>query len=224
MPPRENLKPKICAVITSENAVAASADILDAADLIELRIDLVGKNWRSIAKSLKKPWIATNRTINEGGSWQGSEEDRVKELLLALELKASIIDIELSTLNLEKITPLIKKKAKCLISYHNFTETPPYEELKSIVKKQISAGADICKVVTKANTFEDNATVLKLIKEAQNQEITAFAMGDKGLASRILCALTGGAFTYTSIEDGAESAPGQITVKQLKSLYEVMDV
>lgn len=215
--------PKICAVITSADK-ETFVDALNTADLIELRIDLVGKEWREVAKSINKPWVATNRAKSEGGSWQGSDEDRVKELISALELKASIVDIELSTPNLAEIVPIIKRKAKCLISYHNFSNTPSYEELQKITAKQIRAGADICKVVTTAETLEDNETVLKLIKEIKDKEINAFAMGEAGLLSRVLCPLMGGAFTYASISRGAESAPGQITIRNLKNIYKVMNL
>ena len=53
-------------------------------------------------------------------------------------------------------------------------------------------------------------------------KIVAFAMGPLGLASRILCPLAGGEFTYAAIEKGAESAPGQITVTELQKIYRIM--
>ncbi len=48
------------------------------------------------------------------------------------------------------------------------------------------------------------------------------AMGPLGFASRVLCPLVGGYFTYASIERGKESASGQITVRELKKLYEMV--
>jgi len=48
------------------------------------------------------------------------------------------------------------------------------------------------------------------------------AMGPLGLVSRILCPLIGGDFTYASMEKGKESASGQITVTELRKLYDMM--
>ena len=98
-------------------------------------------------------------------------------------------------------------------------EPPLLDTLKEIVESELAAGADICKVVTTTRKFEDNLTILQLISEFPAQRIVAFAMGDLGLTSRILCPLIGGDFTYASISEGKESAPGQITVKDLSQIY-----
>ena len=88
---------------------------------------------------------------------------------------------------------------------------------------QLAAGADICKVVTTAHSFQDNLTVLQLIAEFPKSKMVSFAMGPLGSVSRILCPLVGGYFTYASIEEGKESASGQITVRDLRKLYEVVE-
>jgi len=211
---------RICAAITDRNT-----DILQVsamADLFEVRIDLTGNGWQETVSGLTKPWIACNRSKDEGGSWHGSEDHRIEELMKALPLGADIIDIELATPGLNKLVPVIKNKAECLISWHNFKETPPFDELKEIVSRQLAAGADICKVITFAQKPEDNLTVLRLIPEFPRKRIIAFAMGESGLASRILCPLAGGEFTYASIEKGNESAPGQITVRELHEIYRMV--
>ncbi len=211
---------RICAVITDKRHNISK--IVGMAELFELRIDLIGVGWEECTEKLPKAWIACNRRKEEGGSWQGSEERRVEELLRALPLGASIIDIELENNGLDKIVPVIKQKASCLISHHNMKETPSFDELKDIVAGQLTAGADICKVVTFANKDEDNLTVLRSIPEFPGKRIIAFAMGEKGLSSRILCPMIGGDFTYAAIEKGAESAAGQITVEDLHQIYRMV--
>ena len=47
-------------------------------------------------------------------------------------------------------------------------------------------------------------------------------MGQPGLVSRILCPLVGGDFTYASTEKGKESAAGQITVTELRKIYDMV--
>jgi len=94
--------------------------------------------------------------------------------------------------------------------------------MREIVHRELEAGADICKVVTTAQRFEDNRTVLQLIGEFPKTKVVSLAMGPLGLVSRVLCPLVGGDFTYASIERGRESAFGQITVKDLRQIYEMM--
>ena len=191
-------------------------------DLFELRIDLIGAGWPSLATGLKKPWIACARSQAEGGNWLGDDAEKIEELITATELGADMVDIEFGTTNLAQVIPLIKRRAKCLLSLHELEKTPPLEQLKEIVKRQLSVGADICKVVTTAQSPADNLTTLRLIAELPKVKMVSFAMGPLGLASRILCPLVGGYFTYASLAEGKESAPGQLTVDQLKRIYRMM--
>ncbi len=214
-------RPRICAVIVNSDLEAVK-EAEPFVDLFEVRIDLIGDGWQELVKQLKKPWIACNRSADEGGKWEKDEVKRIAELLKATELGANIVDIELRTRNLEEVIPIIKKRAKCLLSFHELERTPPLDEMREIVQRQLAAGADICKMITTAQRFEDNLTVLQLISEFPNTKIVSFAMGHLGLLSRILCLIVGGYFTYASIEKGRESAPGQITAGELRKLYKMM--
>jgi 3-dehydroquinate dehydratase type I len=214
-------RPRICAVVVNSD-LEAIKKVEPMVDLFELRIDLIGSGWQEVAGHLKKPWLVCNRRAEEGGGWRGSELERIKELLSAVGLGARILDIELSTPGVEKIVGKIKGKAECLVSYHNLKETPPLEKMQEIIKKQMAAGADICKVVTTARTFADNVAVLRLIADFPEIKVVSFAMDDLGQISRILCPLVGGYFTYASIEEGRESAEGQITVGELREIYKLI--
>ena len=214
-------RPRICAVIVSKDLEAIRA-IEQFIELFEVRIDLIGDGWQELVRQLNKPWIACNRSAEEGGKWEEDEARRIDELLKAIELGADMVDIELETRNLEEAIPLIKKRAKCLLSFHELGKTPSLDRMRGIVERQLEAGADVCKVITTAQRFEDNLAVLQLIANFPKTKMVSFAMGPLGLASRILCPLVGGDFTYASTEKGKESAPGQITVRDLRKIYEIM--
>jgi 3-dehydroquinate dehydratase I len=209
---------KICAVITGADK-AGIETAGQAADIFELRIDLIGKAWPEVARSLDKPWIATNRGISQHGKWSGSEEKRTAELFKAIELGAWMIDIELESPGLSGILSKAKGKTKCMVSHHDWEGTPPASRLEKIVKSGLSAGAYACKVVTTAKGFEDNIRVLKLIGMFPSARIVAFAMGQEGVLSRVMAPLAGAWFTYASIDDKAASAPGQVTVRAMRELY-----
>jgi len=214
-------KPRICAVIVDSDLEVVRG-VEPFVDLFEVRIDLIGDGWQKLVKQFKKPWIGCNRRVDEGGRWEGDEARRVEKLLRATELGADIIDLELRTTNLKQAIELIKKRAKCLLSFHELRGTPPLNSTREIVQRQLGAGADVCKVVTTAQRFEDNLVILQLISEFPKTRIVSFAMGPLGFASRILCPLVGGDFTYASIEQGKESASGQITVRELRKIYEMV--
>ncbi|MFC1936991.1 type I 3-dehydroquinate dehydratase [Chloroflexota bacterium] len=212
-------RPRICASVTDKDLDTIKA-VEPFVELFEVRIDLIGSNWQDVVKYLDRPWIACNRIANEGGKWSGSEAGRIEELLKAVEIGADIVDIELEAKNLAEVVPHIKRRAECLLSFHELAETPPSDRLREIVNRQIQAGADICKLVTTAQKPEDNMAVLRLIAEFRQTRVVSFTMGPLGLASRLLCPLVGGDFAYASVERGKESASGQMTARELRQLYD----
>jgi 3-dehydroquinate dehydratase-1 len=213
-------RPRICGVIVNKD-LELIRGIEKLIDLFEVRIDVIGDGWQELAQQLRKPWVACNRTADEGGKWKGDEKGRTEELLKAVELGADIVDLELGTRNLGEIVGLIKKRTKCLLSFHELSRTPPVSEMRGIIQRQIEAGGDVCKVITTAQRFEDNLTVLQLITEFPGIRVVSFAMGPLGVVSRIFCPLVGGDFTYASLEEGKESACGQITARGLRKIYEL---
>jgi 3-dehydroquinate dehydratase-1 len=215
-------RPRICAAIVSDDMTAVKK-AGELADLIELRLDLIGPGWRGLAGHLDKPWIACNRRAEEGGSWRGDEAGRIGEILDAVGMGAAIVDIELATPEVKKIIKQIKGRATCLLSYHNFEGTPLLSELRGIIKRQLAAGADIGKVVTTARSLADNIAVLRLIKAFPRAKVVAFAMGEAGQLSRVLAPLVGGYFTYAAIEAGRESASGQLPIGEMREIYGMLD-
>lgn len=215
------IKPKICAVIISPD-MAAIKSVESMVSLFEVRIDLVGKVWKEVAGQLKKPWIACNRRAEEGGAWQDTESKRIMELLAAVEIGAPYVDLELEMPQLAEVLRMVKRRARCVLSYHDLKETPPLDTMKELVRRQMAAGAGICKVVTTANSLNDNVSVLRLITESPKARVVSFAMGPLGFLSRVLCPVVGGEFTYASMGEGSESAPGQVAVDELTKIYRMM--
>jgi 3-dehydroquinate dehydratase type I len=80
------------------------------------------------------------------------------------------------------------------------------------------------KIVTYANSAEDNLRLLRLIPMslAEGQPIIAFCMGPRGRASRLLAPLLGSFLTYASLRKGAESAPGQWTVAETRKMMALL--
>jgi len=214
-------RPRICTVIVDKNDLEAVRNVEPFVDLLEVRIDLIGDGWQEVARQLKKPWLATNRIASEGGEWQGDEDSRVTELLKALELGADLVDIELQTPDVMQIVSTIKQKAKCIVSYHDWDKMPPFEKLEDVVRRELAAGADICKVVARAEKFADNLTILELISKFPKATLIALSFGPLGVMGRTLSPLLGGYLTFASASEGKESAPGQVPAKELRKIYDM---
>ncbi|MEM2206531.1 MAG: type I 3-dehydroquinate dehydratase [Sulfolobales archaeon] len=214
------VKPLICVPLTRLEDI----DKVCAGDLIEVRIDMLGSRWSDVVNSLCRPWIACNRRADEGGYWIGDEASRINELARAVNLGATFVDIELQTPNIEELIKYFKSRGvRVIVSKHITTHTPDLQTLKSLVKKMIDLGADVWKIATKACSHYDNVVLLKLLKEFEVPGIS-IAMGDLGTVSRILSPLVGGFLTYASACRGAESAPGQLTVSEIKEIYSMLGV
>jgi 3-dehydroquinate dehydratase type I len=211
-------KARICATIV-ESDIDYVLAVEDDVDFFEVRLDLVGPDWPDLVKRLRKPWLACNRSQSEGGRGSTDQSQRIAQLFRAIEAGASMVDLEYRTAGLSEIVPLIKRKAACLLSFHDQAGTPPYDTLVKMVEGQLQAGADICKIVTLARRFEDNMVVLKLLDHFRENKLVAFNMGEAGRISRLLSPLAGGYFTYAALAEGKQSASGQMTVKEMREIY-----
>lgn len=200
------------------------------ADLVELRIDAIRNvDLDSLLSSPRGTVVVTNRKADEGGCFIGNEEERVAILGKAIALKADFVDIELSTdpQLISQLAETIKKHGgltQLIVSYHNFIATPQMDELFRICDESYRRGADIVKIVTYARSMDDNMTILNLICtiRRQNRNIIAFCMGETGKISRVVAPLLGSFITFATREKGAESAPGQLTVHEMKEIFRIL--
>src|SRR3989338_1568730 len=218
------MKTKICAVVAAVNMKDALIDLNKAAsaDLIELRLDFIKDiskdNIKSLIENSPKPVIATFRPADSGGLFKGNEKERFQLLKTAIDDNSDFIDVEFQSEILNKI---INNKGKCkmIISHHDFKETPSLEKLESIYNEINKLSPDFVKIVTTANSINDNFIIFDLLKSKPN--LIAFCMGQKGEISRILAPKFGSAVTYCSLGKGKESASGQITIDEMQNLYNV---
>jgi len=201
------------------------------ADILELRIDQIrNPNLEKLMSGKRGKILVTNRRRDEGGGFSGTERERVELLKEAVELGADYVDIEVRTeeVLIEELSTKIGNhhgRTKWIISHHDFSETPSGRALKRKLDECNATGADIVKIVTYANTAENNLRVLELIPHARRKagKIIAFCMGELGRISRIMAPLLGSYFSYASLERGAESAPGQLTVEEVKGVFKILN-
>ena len=214
----------ICIPIIANNHDDALHDMADAsmvADIIELRIDYIKNvDLKRLLERRTKPLIVTNRPVREGGKFDGSEEDRIALLKLAIRLQADYVDIEHDSIqhlcgDTEHRVPT--STTKIIVSYHNFCKTR--DNLTDIYNRLSQSGADIVKIVTHANSITDNVRIYRLLQQSQ-MPLISFCMGELGIISRILYKRFGSYLTFASLRTGKESAPGQISIHEFLNTYQ----
>ena len=217
----------ICIPIMAKSTDEALEKIARAnpmADMLEFRLDVMESfRLQDMLRIASKPVIVTYRSEKEGGNGSANYETQTRYLFNALEADVGFVDVEYSMPpELRRKIFQDRRRSKIIASVHLINGTPSKEELEGILGSLAATGADIVKIVTRAQLPEDNLRVLGLIPQAQKMDvkIIAFCMGPMGRISRIASLLFGGYLTFASLEEGEESAEGQIPVTEMKKIIE----
>jgi 3-dehydroquinate dehydratase-1 len=72
------------------------------------------------------------------------------------------------------------------------------------------------KIVTTSKSVEDSTRILQMYSMNKKINLIAFAMGDSGRISRVLCLYLGSPYTYVSL--GKPVAPGQFSLDEMKKI------
>jgi len=198
---------------------------LKRSDYAELRFDFMVPikipTALDLVKNDLRRCICTLRPISDGGKFSGGEKDRISILKLIAEYNPYLLDVEFDTIRKNKdLRQYLKRtKTSLLVSWHDFKKTPD-ENLLRIKLRQMSKFSKNVKIVTSAKTIGDSMKVLSLYKNLpKNLKLIAFAMGDSGRMSRILCTQFGSPYTYVSL--GKPVAPGQFSLDEVKSIFKL---
>jgi len=190
------------------------------ADLLELRLDLIGEDpsrlYPLIPGSIKS--IVTCRP----GVY--SESERLRLLLTGMKLGADYVDIEIETAagDLEKLLATASETgSRVIISYHDFERTADREELESLMIACYEKGGEIAKIATQVNAPDDIRNLLGLYDLPGKKVI--LGMGIQGRITRVMAPYLGAEFTFASTGRSGETAPGQLSLKELKDIYKVID-
>jgi 3-dehydroquinate dehydratase-1 len=198
------------------------------ADFVEIRFDFLMTSdipeSLKIVESIRNRAVFTLRSGQQNGNFVGKNEDRIfwlKQLALS---QPMLLDIELHTLrdNDELVDFFTEQKTRMLVSWHDFEKTPSRNELIDLLG-EMRIYSNYVKLVTTARNVEDCIRLLDLYKVVTELNLISFAMGELGILSRILCTIYGNApFTYAALEEPFVS--GQLTIQQMRRLYDMIDL
>ncbi|MGQ9788363.1 MAG: type I 3-dehydroquinate dehydratase [Candidatus Hadarchaeaceae archaeon] len=221
--------PAVCGVVGGRNvremSRAVSLALKKGADLFELRMDGLedSEGWQKILRD-DLPFILTHRPKREGGSFSGTEKQRLGIILEAIENQVACVDIEFSTpknLRDKVVVAARKEGVSVLMSWHDFSATPEIRVLNKLAREMVKAGGDLIKTVTTARDPTDSIKVMDFLVNVQDEissPVVAFAMGEAGRITRIASLILGSPFTYASVNK--PTAPGQFDVAETKLLLQ----
>jgi 3-dehydroquinate dehydratase / shikimate dehydrogenase len=219
----------VCAVITEETVESAREAIRQAAtvaDFVEIRLDCLrdfdftnAENLRPLVENKPLTTIITCRAVSEGGRQYVETGARLRLLVEGARAWADYCDIEAACY--AEAAKLAPDFSRLIVSYHNFIETP--SNLDAVYERISRLPAAIHKIATRANSITDSLAIFRLLERAakDGEKLIAVAMQEAGLITRILGPSFGSFLTYGSLAEGRESAPGQVSCEELRSIYRV---
>ena len=211
-------RPFLAAAIGAPDTTAALRALERAAqvaDLAEVRLDYMREcDLPRLIRARPLPLIITCRPRREGGRYEGDEAARLQILRQAIDLGVEHVDVEWDALTwLEDVE---RGRTRVIISRHDFATMPADFVAQSATLA--ASGADIVKVVATAHDLCDLIPVFQVLRTAARPTI-AIAMGEAGMASRILALRCRACYlTFGALEDGG-TAPGQIALADLRTIY-----
>ena len=117
-----------------------------------------------------------------------------------------------------------RHKVKVIISSHDFKKTPPKEELIRRFNMMQDSGADIVKIAVMPGSRQDVLTLIEATLEINEKyarcPIITMSMAGTGVLSRLSGEFSGSAVTFGSAVRA--SAPGQIPVKELREILDIV--
>jgi 3-dehydroquinate dehydratase/shikimate dehydrogenase len=201
-----------------------AVESVEGADLVEMRLDTVDlPDATGALEGRRGPVIVTCRAEWEGGYFKGSEEERRRILEEAMAQGAEYVDIEARAGFAGEVIRGRQGRG-VILSSHIFGSMPADLEAQWTALR--ASGAEIAKLAVESRSLSDTLRLMGLAgrRPAESGNGTPghvlIAMGDMGVASRILATRIGNAWTYA----GDNVAPGQISLPRLLDEFRFRDL
>jgi 3-dehydroquinate dehydratase-1 len=234
--------PKICVPIvgkTREELIEEITALKDISlDIVEWRVDFY-ENVEEIEKvkevlvDLRKllsntPILFTFRSLKEGGEKEVSTSyyaELNKEI--ATTKLVDLVDVELFTGD-EIVKDIVDcahaSDVKVVMSNHDFFKTPSQEEIVSRLRKMQELGADLPKIAVMPQNKKDVLVLLsatnEMVENYAERPIITMSMAGTGVISRLAGEVFGSTLTFGAAKKA--SAPGQIAVKDLRTVLDIL--
>jgi 3-dehydroquinate dehydratase type I len=147
------------------------------------------------------------------------------ELLNSLDGSSTLVDLDITTQTAE--IDYIQQKGhrlQTIISYHNYQQTPGEDGLQRIMQQIRKKNPTILKIATNCQNEKDSLRLLNLLLllRETSQKYIILGMGEHGLMTRIFGPLWGNELIFAPEHNEEQSAPGQLTRKQLDNILQTI--
>jgi 3-dehydroquinate dehydratase/shikimate dehydrogenase len=213
---------RVCVPVCEKNLDAlrsACGRAVEWADFVELRLDCLDRTPENISELLQglgRPVILTFRPSEQGGHRNLSREEREGFWKTAPRGESICWDVEA-----ELVQDLSPDWSRVIASHHDFSGVP--SDLQQIYERLAKTSAHVLKIAVQAHDIVDCIPVFQLLDRARREgrEVIAIAMGNAGIATRVLGPSRGAFLTYGALDDDSATAPGQVNAPKLRSLYHI---
>jgi 3-dehydroquinate dehydratase/shikimate dehydrogenase len=216
---------KICAVVAAADSRSMQKQLVRAlrqTPTAELRLDWLRDDreitrflaWLA-AKCPQAALIATCRRLEAGGRYRGAIAKQLIHLADAIRAGCAWYDLEIETVRRcpPELLDVLLGDARQLTSAHFFRGMPP--NLSRVAAELTRYRPDAIKIAARCDSLADSRKLLDFGERRRNT--LAVPMGDVALPARFLALRGKRAFAYAPVENA--TAPGQISLDELKSLY-----
>lgn len=208
-------------------------------DVLEWRVDFFGalgdasrvveaaQALRHMARDV--PILFTRRHSREGGEKITAHEPEVLAAYRAV-CEAGLVDlIDYEMDNdagcVAELRELSQRTRVALVlSFHDFTRTPPFKELVARIVRAHELGADVAKVAVMPQSRDDVLALLAATSQASAQvpiPVITMAMGPLGAITRAGGWQFGSALTFAV--GASASAPGQMPIDDLRTVVAALE-
>ena len=239
----QGTKPLICTPLVGKTKDALLVELFNILikkpDIIEWRADffegIANTNQViTIAKEIKEimgniPIIFTIRSIREGGQPIPLSDSEAIALNVAIctDTNVEYVDCELSNRpeHFEELRTVAQSNGtKIIASFHNFNSTPSKDVLMQKIIQSENYGADVAKVAVMPQTLEDVLTLFSVTLEAKNTlkiPVISMSMGRLGAVTRLVGGVFGSTVSFAIGQNS--SAPGQVPIEDLETVFQIME-
>ena len=213
-------RPRVCVPVCEKDlgALRNGCELAtEWADVIELRLDCLTELPKHLPSDFSRPVILTFRPTEQGGHRDSTRAERKAFWTsLAPQIKSDWWDLEA-----DLVHDLSLDWSRIIISHHDFSGVP--DDLEQIYERLAATPAAVVKIAVQAADITDCLPVFRLLDRARSEgrELIAIAMGNAGVATRILGPSRGSFLTYGAPDDDSATAPGQVNARKLRLLYHV---
>ena len=226
--------PKVCLALsgdTADDMVATAESMARDNPFLEFRLDYLKQPMAALPKIHRflethqyVTAIGTCRRADNGGKFKGSLASQLEVLTKAHAAGCQIVDLELQSASKAKPEAIarLRSRAGLILSFHDFRAT---RNLDETLGKMLKIPADFYKVVGTATTLSDNVAMMKFLQtQSGKHALIGLCMGEQGVISRVLSVRAGSAFTFAAVSADLKTAPGQVSARDLRSIYRIDQV